>query len=413
MPSRRIKNAQDVARWRLCVGCGACAFVCPQRNITLVDVVGEGIRPRLSADRCTQCGDCLAACPGINADHSSRAGVNGLLGELLQGWGPVLEVWEGHASDQSLRFNGSSGGAASALALHCLEHEGMHGVLHIAAEGRTPYTNKTVLSRSREEILSRAGSRYSPASPCDGLELIESAPGPCVFIGKPCDVAALRKVGRIRKRLEKNVGVALGIFCAGTPSTQGTLDLLRRLDVKPDDLEALRYRGQGWPGDFVALAKGSANSVKRLTYRESWGFIQKYRPYRCHLCPDGTGEFADISCGDPWYREILENEQGYSLVLVRTERGREILRRARDVGSVTLKRADPELLERSQRNLLLKRGAVLGRLVAMRMFGIPPPRLKGYHLLGNWLSLPMKEKASSVLGTARRIIQRKYYRPAT
>lgn len=70
---------------------------------------------------------------------------------------------------------------------------------------------------------------------------------------------------------------------------------------------------------------------------ESWGFLQKYRPYRCHLCPDGTGEFADISCGDPWYREIKEHETGYSLALARTQRGREILHAAIDAGYAVLK----------------------------------------------------------------------------
>ena len=60
-----------------------------------------------------------------------------------------------------------------------------------------------------------------------------------------------------------------------------------------------------------------------MSYMESWGFLQRYRPYRCYLCPDGTGELADLSCGDPWYREILEDEPGHSLVVVRTERGKE------------------------------------------------------------------------------------------
>jgi hypothetical protein len=38
------------------------------------------------------------------------------------------------------------------------------------------------------------------------------------------------------------------------------------------------------------------------------------------LCPDSTGEFADISCGDPWYKKPESDEPGMSLVLVRTER---------------------------------------------------------------------------------------------
>jgi coenzyme F420 hydrogenase subunit beta len=322
-------------------------------------------------------------------------------------------VWEGYASDPGLRFDGSSGGAASALALYCVEQEGMDGVLHIAADGKKPYANRTVLSRSCEELLSRAGSRYAPASPCDGLEMIESSQGRCVFIGKPCDVTAVRKAQTIKPELDRNIGITIGIFCAGTPSTQGTLDLLHKLDIDPDSLEELRYRGKGWPGKFSVKLKGEKQSREVLTYMDAWSFVQKYRPHRCYLCPDGTSEFADISCGDPWYRQIREGEQGYSLVLVRTERGRKVLHGAMEAGYITLERADPRILETSQKNLLAKRGAIWGRLLTMKAFGIPTPRLSGFYLFENWLTLPAKEKARSILGTARRIIQRKYYRPVT
>ena len=211
MSNSKMENARDVVRWRLCVGCGACASVCPRDNITLRDVPGEGIRPQINNENCSKCGTCLKACPGISALHRPLRIAGGFLEELREGWGPVLDVWEGHASDPELRFDGSSGGAASALALYCLEQENMQGALHIAADPKEPFANRTVLSRSRREILSRAGSRYAPASPCEGLERIESAPGPCVFIGKPCDVTALRKAQTIRPQLDRNVGIAIGI----------------------------------------------------------------------------------------------------------------------------------------------------------------------------------------------------------
>jgi coenzyme F420 hydrogenase subunit beta len=288
----------------------------------------------------------------------------------------------------------------------------MHGVLHIAADESRPFASRTVLSRGRGEILSNTGSRYAPASPCDGLDRIASAPGPCVFIGKPCDVAAVRKVQAVNPYLDRNIGVAIGIFCAGTPSTQGTLDLLTSLGIDPARVEGLRYRGKGWPGKFSVKMKGEEGLREVLAYREAWGFVQRYRPYRCHLCPDGTGEFSDISCGDPWYRQVRDGEQGYSLVLVRTERGREIVRGALEAGYVSLERAEPRIVEASQRNLLAKRGAVWGRLLTMRAFGIPTPRFPGFSLFANWKRLSMPEKARSILGTARRIIKRAYYRPA-
>ena len=69
----------------------------------------------------------------------------------------------------------------------------------------------------------------------------------------------------------------------------------------------------------VVRLKGDAVPSDKVKYGESWGFFQKHTPFRCYLCPDGTSELADISCVDPWYRELQKDQIGYSLVLVRTE----------------------------------------------------------------------------------------------
>jgi coenzyme F420 hydrogenase subunit beta len=405
----KLSSVQDVSEWGLCIGCGACAYVCPE-NVTLSNVIREGIRPRVERSHCGECEACLQVCPGINAEHSTTADSNNVDGKLMTGWGPILEIWEGHAADSEVRFNGSSGGLSSALALYCIEKGGMHGLLHIGPDDEKPLSNKTYLSTSRNEIVARTGSRYAPASPCDGLAKIAAAPDPCVFIGKPCDVTAVSMARSLKGELDEKIGVTIGFFCAGTPSTQGTLDLIKTLGVAPDTVEEVRYRGRGWPGKFSVKIKGEERPREAMTYMDSWSFLQKYRPYRCHLCPDGTGEFADLSCGDPWYRNIEEGEPGHSIVLVRTERGREVLRGAIEAGYVKLSRADSSILENSQPNLAMKRRAIWGRIFAMRLFGIPTPKFRGFSLFENWKRLSLEDKARSILGTARRVMQRGYYR---
>jgi coenzyme F420 hydrogenase subunit beta len=175
-------------------------------------------------------------------------------------------------------------------------------------------------------------------------------------------------------------------------------------------VQDVRYRGKGWPGLFTVKLKNGIESFHK-TYIEAWGFLQKYRPYRCYLCPDGTAAYADISCGDPWYRTIRENEAGYSLVIVRTEKGRKIIRGAIEAGYLTLERANIQKLINSQPGLLQKRKEIWGRLLMMKIFRLPVPQYPGFYLYEQWWSLPIKQKILSFLGTARRIIQRKYYHP--
>jgi len=410
MHQKKFRNVSDVVNWRLCVGCGVCAYVCPDYKIKLVDIENDGIRPFLDSDDCGACRECINVCPGYETIHFYGSNRLNLIEDLKKSWGPVIEVWEGYAADKDLRYHGSSAGLASALALYCLEREGMYGVLHTGSDTKKKWKNKTVFSNDHESILSNTGSRYSPASPCDSLKLIETANSPCVFIGKPCDLSGLRKAQQQNEKLNEKIGVAIGIFCAGTPSTTGIKQLLKSLRLNVEDIEEIRYRGKGWPGNFTVRSKHNGQIERHISYEKSWGFLQKYRPFRCYLCPDGTSEFADISCGDPWYRELNENEKGYSLVLVRTEKGERILHGAIEAGYVKLEQADYRILQKSQKNLLLKREAIWGRLLAMKIFGIPTPRLKGFSLFKNWLDLPIQDKFRSILGTIRRIIQRKYYK---
>lgn len=402
-----FQNVNEIVAWRMCLGCGACAWACENNAVRLVDMSDDGIRPVVdeSCGGCAGPSRCVKVCPGIETSHGkwdARADQ-----KLAAAWGPVLGVWEGYATDQEIRFQGSSGGAATALALYCAEKEGMYGTVHAGADKGEPCKNRTRLSKSRSELIENSGSRYSPASPCDGLGMIENAPSPCVFIGKPCDVAALRKAQAMSSGLDTRTGLAISIFCAGTPSTKGTIDLLGRFTKAPSEVESLRYRGNGWPGNWTAVTKSGPSS---MPYKDAWSFLQKYRPLRCHLCPDGTGEFADLSCGDPWYREITPGEPGLSLIVARTAKGMHILKAAADSGYLKIKKIDPALLEKAQANLLAKRRSVWGRLAALKLLLVPVPDLRGFSLFRNWSSLTFYEKTRSLAGTLRRAVKRGYYR---
>jgi len=407
----KFKRVDQVVAWRLCMGCGACALVCPEEAIELADVHDEGIRPFVAAERCGHCSKCVDVCPGIEVCHKSSN--SGTIAQLRRGWGPVLALWEGYAADPEIRYKGSSGGAATALSLYGIEHEDIGGVLHIRADSKDPLRNIEVVSKNREELLAGVGSRYSPGAPCIGLAAMTNSDSRCVFVGKPCDVAALRKLQGCEPRLTGKVRLAISIFCAGTPSTSGTEELIRQMGVSKEEVVELRYRGHGWPGNAAVTTKSDCRGMRQMSYERSWGgILSKHVPLRCRLCPDGTGELADISCGDPWYREADPAEPGRSLLVVRTETGKRFLQDAMRAGYILLQQVESRALTNSQESLWAKRASLWGRLTAMRVGRVPVPHYRGFYLFANWLRLPFMAKARSVLGTCRRILLRGWNSPA-
>lgn len=406
MSGRSPGSIEAVTRARLCTGCGVCAHLHPDR-LRMADVPDVGRRPLPIVGITTPTtGAGFDACPGRALSHPP-----GRLDDAPFGgeWGPVLGLWECWSTDPELRHRGSSGGVVSALAAHAVDAGVADGALQVRASRTDPLRNETVLNRTYEDIVAAAGSRYAPASPCERLDLVEEAEGPSVIVGKPCDIAATRRAAASRPVLADKVAVTLGIFCAGTPSTEATVATIEQLGVDPRTVTKVDYRGEGWPGEFrVETEDGDRAS---MTYAESWGGLTKHRQWRCLVCPDHTGEFADLSIGDPWYRTVREGEPGRSLVVVRTVRGRALLQSAFASGAVEGTELPLERLRESQPNLEVTRGAVWGRRLAMRLMGMPAPRYRRLPSFRAFWRLPLRAKLSSTLGTVRRIRVRGLRRP--
>lgn len=412
--NQNIENVEQVAARHLCMGCGACAGLFPG-HVEMVETADHARRPRCLTKDALQgpvAERMMRVCPGAETQYRRDDGMSEGNSQLFDDWGPVLEVWEGHAADSELRFRGSSGGLVSALALYAIERGGMGGALHVKARKDVPYLNESAISTTRKELMEGSGSRYAPASPCDRLAEVESSSRPVVFIGKPCDVAAAYKAAQERPDLAERLGLTIGIFCAGVPSLGATFDLMRHLGASdPGRVQELRYRGRGWPGRMAVVASkpdGQTHSAS-VSYDEGWGdILQKKRQWRCHVCADHTGELADLSVGDPWYRPAAPGDPGRSLLVVRTERGRRILREAMAAGYVVTERRAPSTLPRSQPNLLRARGSIWGRLLTLRLAGAAYPRYPGLRLFRVWrFRLSWREKAQSIYGTALRIIRKR------
>ncbi|MEM7731351.1 MAG: Coenzyme F420 hydrogenase/dehydrogenase, beta subunit C-terminal domain [Pseudomonadota bacterium] len=380
----------------------------------MVDVDHVGLRPKLSenADP-AEVTRLHAICPTVSTDFGvlkRRPDYTCAVDEKTErDWGAITGVWEGYATDEDIRFKASSGGALTALALYCLEARGLHGVLHTGENPADPIRNATRLSRTRADLMAALGSRYSPAAICEGLGEVERAPGPCVVIGKPVEIAGTRNAMTARPALAEKVGVTLSFFCAETPPTLATRKLLHRCKVSDRSLASLRYRGYGWPG-FFSTRTGADTATEHLIYYDAWAFLQRFRPWSTHLWPDGSGELADVSCGDPWYEMPDGENPGSSLIVARTRLGKEIVEAAMASGYLTAQQAEPWKIEASQSALLQKKGSVWGRRLIHSLMGLPTTKFRDLELFEPWRVLPLRLKMQSTLGTLRRIFKRRLWR---
>lgn len=390
---------------RLCIGCGACAAFCGKGAVQLFHDETAGIHPVFTAGGCGECRECIAFCPGAGLEYEALRRENE--GEWHPLLGPCLGVYEGHATDPEVRFRGSSGGVISALSLYCLETRKSGFVLQTGMDPDVPWHNRSVVSSNRRGILEHAGSRYAPSSPCDSIQEIARSDRDWLFVGKPCDAAAVYALRARWPALDERLSLVLSFFCAGTPVSGATRAFLTESGIAPETVTSIRYRGCGWPGSFEVFYDGGRAS-RSFTYQESWGKLAAYRrPLRCNLCPDGMGDFSDIACGDAWHLYDNGQKPGLSVVVVRTARGKRILENAVKDRYLEVWPSSPDKILSGQ-GLQNRRMELFGRLLALRLMGWPQPDYHGLNAKALWRGLPSFRKFRVVAGTARRMIVRRY-----
>jgi coenzyme F420 hydrogenase subunit beta len=393
-----------VSKGDLCAGCGLCEAVVEPGKINM-QLMGEGyLRPTLVRTLSPMEDSIIAkTCPGLRIEQT------GLSGRGHAIWGSTIGVRAGHATDSTLRHHASSGGVLSALLLCLLETGKVDYVVQTAASPDSPIQNSSVQSFDRDQVYNAAGSRYAPSAPLRDLRRHLERPGQFAFVGKPCDVAALRAYGKYDARVEEKIPFVISFFCAGIPSSSGSREILARLGVKEDEVADFRYRGDGWPG--FATARTNDGRVLSMSYAESWGdILSNFLQFRCKICPDGNGRFADLVCADAWYGDEkgfprFSEAEGRSLVISRTKKGEAIVNEARKRGYVELEDIDLAEVEKMQPYQARRNTLVLSRLAAMALLGRPIPRYPGFQLTKVALRAGVWGNAKSFLGMARRLVR--------
>lgn len=391
-----------VLKGELCTGCGLCAALAP--GAIRMDYVEPGYA------RPTQLGGVPARAEQVIADSCPGAVVAPWTGEaqVHEAWGPWRRVTTGASTDGRVRFEGSSGGAISALLIHALATGLVDRVLHIAADPNDPTRNVTAISRTPEEVLARAGSRYTASSPMAAIEAALAEGGALAFVGKPCDASALRRLARHDPRVARHVPLVLSFFCGGIPSHAGVGRILRTLGVEAGAVTDFRYRGRGWPGACVAR---TAEREAQMSYAESWGgHLSKEVQFRCKICPDAVGGVADIACADAWYGDedgypSFSEQDGRSLIVTRTEVGDRLLQSACEACRLEATPLDISEIDKMQPSQARRKRLILARTAALPLAAQPRPRMRGLAVARAARRASAAETVRNLLGTLRRTLK--------
>jgi coenzyme F420 hydrogenase subunit beta len=373
-----IVPLETIVAQGLCIGCGLCQSVAGAQRVRMTMNAEGGERPVLigTLDEATL-RLINAVCPGMHCEgyvHADSIEADQPPPPIHPIWGPTRWMGTGHAGDPQVRFHASSGGALSALALHLLETRAVEFILHVAASRERPARTDRQLSFDAVQVMEASGSRYGPAAPLIDFRSVLDRNQPFAFIGKACDISAIRNYARTDARVDQLLRYTLNFYCGGVSEFGKTMDYVRKVGMSEQDVAHLRYRGDGCPGPMVIRSR--AGEVFSFSYNEMWEDENRWQlQFRCKICPDSLGDLADVTVADVWPGGKPDTEGlGFNGFIARTMRGQRLLQSAIDAGAIRITEPlDYAGLELAQGSHMLKKQALTSRLAAMRDEGVPVP----------------------------------------
>ena len=126
------------------------------------------------------------------------------------------------------------------------------------------------------------------------------------MVGTPCEIMAASK---LQYYTDSPIDVKLGLFCMENFSYKYFESLLSEYGLKMDDIEKFQIEK-----GFVFLLLKTKETVK-IPLSVAKRIIRK----NCNICVELTSETSDISIGS------IGSEDGWSTLIIRTEKGEEIV----------------------------------------------------------------------------------------
>lgn len=306
-----MQKMRTVCKENSCTGCMACIGKCKKGAITIKDSL-FAYNAVVDEEKCINCGTCEQVCP------------NNHLVELNKS----ISWYEGWATED-IRINGSSGGVASAMMKFFVEDGGYVAACRFKkGEFLFDITNK------KEDIINFAGSKYVKSNPVGIYEQIAGKlknDNKVLFIGLPCQVAAVKNYTKIRFSDYKDNLYTVDLICHGTPSPQILNMALREKSININRLKEIRFRNKT---NFGLLLEDNENQFNTLTPNGvqdmyTYAFLASLNyTENCYSCRYGTeNRVSDVTLGDSWGSTLSEDEQrkGISLILCQSKKGIDLI----------------------------------------------------------------------------------------
>lgn len=310
----------------LCTGCGACTK-CGASCIQMdKDILGF-FRPVLGEKGCIDCGLCLELCPvfpaGRDAQEKSSA--------------PV--TYAARAADEDILGKSSSGGIFSVAAESILAQGGaVCGAVYDREKG---FAVKHVCVSAEDDLEPLRKSKYVQSDLGDCFSEIEGrlkSGRKVLFTGTPCQTAGLKAY--LQKEYEELYLVDL--ICGGVTAPllwqKYTSFYLGQSETEAFDM---RSKKQGFFRDTGKLAFSMSHRRNEEEYyyeKEEDLFLSSRMSFygeSCYQCAfKGNRHVADLTIGDcVGFNRMMPDEndnKGISLVIIRSEKGKEFLKGVKD-----------------------------------------------------------------------------------
>jgi coenzyme F420 hydrogenase subunit beta len=377
-----INSLSDITKNGLCIGCGICESIVGSETIKISMTKKGRLEPQeISPLSNENLNKIKKVCPGVLVEGLPKNEINkNSKFDLI--WGYYHSLFYSWSTDSKIRFQSSTGGLLNGLSLYLLESKKVNFILHTGTDPQKPMRSISKYSHNKNELLSSGScSRYGPASPLDKFHEALNLNQPFAFVGKPCDISAIRQLSKIDGRVNDSCKYLLTLVCGGFGEFTKSQDFIESFNVKEENLEIFRYRGNGNPGKMYI--KTDTGEEYDKDYNSFWGEESTWRvPFRCKICPDAIGESADVAALDTWPGGSPKGEdEGFNAAIVRTQKGLELLNNAIDAGYIKKGNSlSIEEISDFQPHQVKKKQAVFARHQGMKKNNLPTIETNGLRI---------------------------------